>query len=99
MRFVKDSLQNVKLAMWEKTELPENELKDGKWVKTDRKVEKTTYTFRDASGEKLVVLGSNDHRDLEGETVDLEIEVIFNDFQKRNRVTLAQVRKSDPKLV
>jgi len=99
MRFTKDTLQNVKLAMWEKTELPDNELKDGKWVKTGRVTEKTTYTFRDATGEKLVILGSNDYRNFEGELVDLEIDVIFNDFQKRNRVTLATVRKAQPQAI
>jgi len=99
MRFTKDTLQNVKLAMWEKTELPDNELKDGKWVKTGRVTEKTTYTFRDATGEKLVILGSNDYRNFEGELVDVTFELKFDEFKKRLSVKLGSVQKADPALL
>jgi len=96
MKF-KSSEKNVKLVMWEKTEMPESTMskdKEGKTVftKTDKVIEMTTYTFRDFAGEKLVILSKdNSFRPMEGKDVDLILEVIFNDFQKKNRVTLVKL--------
>jgi len=88
--------KNVKLVMWEKTEMPESNMgeKDGKkvFVKTGKMIEMTTYTFRDFVGEKLVILSKdNAFRAMEGKDVDLTVEVVFNDFQKKNRVSLVKL--------
>lgn len=102
MIFKSDKLQEVKLVMFEKTMLPESEAREvnGKkeFMKTGREVEFTTYSFRDSFGEKLVLLSKdNSYRSLEGEMVDLELEVKYNEFSRKNRVALVSVRKSDPK--
>jgi len=103
MIFSADKLQKVKLMMWEKTMLPESEMKDvdGKksFIKTGREVEMTTYTFRDGMGDKLEFLSKeNGYRALEGETVDIEIDVKLNNFTKKIQTRLASVRKSQPQL-
>jgi len=102
MRFKSEKLQEVKLVMYEKTLMPESIMQevDGKkkFVKTGKDTEMTTYTFRDGFGEKLVILSKdNGYRNLEGETVDIVLEVVFNDFQKKNTVKLASCEKSKDK--
>jgi len=93
MRFKNEELQDVKLVMYEKTMLPESEMKevDGKkqFVKTGKETEFTTYTFRDGYGEKMVALSKdNSFRDLEGSLVNITVDVTFNDFTKKNQVKL-----------
>lgn len=104
MRFTSDSLQKVKLVMFEKTMMKDSEMKevDGKkvFVKNGQETEFTTYTFRDSFGEKLVILSKeNSYRALEGETVDIEVEIVYNEFGRKNRVSLASVKKSAAALV
>jgi len=103
MTFHSDKLTKTKLVMWEKTDMPESKLVEtnGKksFEKTGKTEEMTTYTFRDGFGEKLVILTKdNSYRALEGEMVDLSVGVVFNDFQKKNRVALISCKKSDPAL-
>jgi len=83
--------------------LPESEMKDvdGKksFIKTGREVEMTTYTFRDAGGDLLQILSKeNGYRSLEGEVVDVDLDVKMNNFTKKVGVKLAAVRKADPQL-
>jgi len=101
MRFVTQQGNGnvVKLKMWEKTMMPESNMVDvgGKkqFVKTGKEIEMTTYTFTDTFGEKLIILSKdNSFRHLEGEEVIIELEVVFNDFQKKNRVTLGRLQKA-----
>jgi len=83
----KIKVQNVKLKMWEKTMMPESVLQDGKYVKTGKKLEQTTATFVDEWGNKLVFLTSNNNiRDLEGETGDLWLSLIYDNFNKMNKI-------------
>lgn len=98
MRFKSEITQEVKLVMYEKTMMPESTMQevDGKkkFVKTGKETEMTTYTFRDGFGEKLVILSKdNSYRNLEGELVSLVLEVIYNDFQKRNTLKLVSCEK------
>lgn len=73
--------------MWEKTMLPETEMVDGKRVKTGRKVEATTLTFCDEFGSKLVFLvASLKWRELEGNSGDLQVELAYDDFNKKNKL-------------
>lgn len=100
MKFKSQLGQDVKLKMWEKTLMPESIMAEegGKKVfkKTGQKIEMTTYTFVDGFGEKLVFLSpDNGYRVLEGEIVDLVMEVEYNDFSKKNRLKLEQVSKAD----
>jgi len=104
MIFASDKLQKVKLVMYEKTMLPESEMREegGKksFVKTGKEVEMTTYTFRDGAGDKLILLSKeNGYRNLEGEVVDITLDVKFNDFTKKAQVKLASVTKSDSTLL
>lgn len=97
MRF-KTVDSDTKLVMWERTMMPESNMveKDGKksFVKTGKEVEMTTYTLKDGFGDKLIVLSKdNSFRSLEGAKVELTLEVVYNDFQKRNRISLAGLTK------
>jgi len=105
MIFKADAIQKVKLMLWEKTMLPESEMQTNsagkkEFIKTGKEVEMTTYTFRDAMGDKLVFLSKeNGYRSLEGEVVDIELDVKYNEFTKKPQVKIASVRKADPSLV
>lgn len=99
MRFKTESNQEVKLVMYEKIMMPESTMQEvnGKkqFVKTGNKVEMTTYTFRDGFGDKLVVTSKDSsYRNLEGELVDLIIEVSTNDFTKKNVQKLVSCTKA-----
>lgn len=98
MRF-KTVEKDCVLKMWEKTMMPESNMveENGKktFKKTGKEVEMTTYTFIDGFGEKLVLLSKdNNFRTLEGKKVDIELEVVFNDFQKKNRVSLGKLQEA-----
>lgn len=80
------TIENVKLKMWEKTDLPETNLNNGIRVKTGNKVEFTTYTFVDEWGSKLVFLTKSDRfRVLEGETGNLTLKIELDDFGGRRK--------------
>jgi len=92
----KTDFPNLKLMLWEKTMLPESnqQLINGKkeFVKTGNMTEMTTYTFRDASGEKLVFLSSNNtYRALEGKVVEVYVNVEYNEFTRKNQLRLLEV--------
>jgi len=93
---IKVQYEGIKLAMWEKTELPERE-KDanGDWKNTGKKVEKTTYTFKDEFGDKLVLLSNNEYRELEGRQCDIVIGITYNDYDRKNRITLEGCNPGD----
>jgi len=91
-------LENIKLVMWEKTDMPESVMsKDEKgktvFTKTGNKTEKTTYTFKDEFGEKLVFMGNNDYRNYEGESVTLYLKINYDDFNRRAKVSLDSVQR------
>jgi len=96
MKFISQE-KDVKMVMWEKTEMPESIMskdKDNKSVfnKTGKMIEMTTYIFRDIVGEKLVILSKdNAFRQMEGKDVKITLDVIFNDFQKKNRISLSKL--------
>lgn len=103
MIFTTDSLQKVKLVMWERTMMPESEMKEvsGKksFVKTGKEIEMTTYTFKDSAGDKLELTSKeNNYRTLEGEIVDITLDVKLNNFTKKLQTRLARVEKSQPQL-
>jgi len=90
---------NVKLAFFKKVDMPESVMKeiDGKkqFVKTGKMEEMTEYTFRDEVGDTFIILSKdNTLRELEGGYVDITIEVKYNDFQKKNRISLASCVKA-----
>jgi len=96
MRFTSNKIPDVKLVFFERTDMPESSMQevDGKkqFVKTGKTVEMTTYTFRTSDGEKLVLMSKNNsYRNLEGELVDIDIEVKYNEFDRRSRVSLVAV--------
>jgi len=94
-----DVMNQVKLVMFERTMMPESTMEtvNGKkeFVKTGKEVEMTTYTFRDGFGDKLVMLSKeNGYRDLEGELVDITLDVKYNDFTKKTQTKLVGVQKA-----
>jgi len=97
MKFV-SAVEDVKLVMWEKVDMPESVAgKDvaGKTVfnKTGKTIEMTNYIFRDGFGEKLVAMSKdNAYRTLEGEMVDIAVDIQFNDFTKKNKVSLVDCK-------
>ena len=83
--------------------MPESTMveKDGKkqFVKTGNEVEMTTYIFTDTFGDKLVILSKdNNFRTLEGEEVVITLKIEFNDFAKKNRVSLVAIDKVKSKV-
>jgi len=62
---------------------------EGNWVATDKTVERTEYTLRDEFGEKLVFLGGNDFRHLEGEEVSITLNIRYNSYERKTTVSLA----------
>jgi len=90
--------KDVKLKMWERTLMPESTMveKEGKkiFVKTGKDVEMTTYVFTDITGDKLVLLSKdNSFRTLEGEEVIISLKIEYNDFSKKNRVSLNSITR------
>lgn len=83
----KIKIANVSLKMWEKTMMPESIFQDGKYVKTGKKIEQTTYSFIDEWGNKLVFLSDNNNfRKLEGVTGDLWLSLVHDNFNKINKI-------------
>lgn len=87
---VKLSAENITLVMWKRRELPERTLnrETNKWEKTGGVTERTEYTFRDEFGDILVLLGNNDYRELEGKECDIVIGVRYNEFERKNTMSL-----------
>lgn len=87
---VKVNAENIKLVMWKKRELPERALnkETGKWEPTGQKTERTEYTFRDEFGDVLVMLGNNDYRELEGQECDVVVGIRYNEFERKNTISL-----------
>jgi len=96
MIFIPQS-KNVSMIMWEKTMLPDSVRsvdEKGKTVftKTGTKTEYTTYTFRDSFGDKLVFTSKNNsYRTWEGKKVIIALEVNFDEFNRKNKVSLNSV--------
>jgi len=90
-------IKNVELVMWEKTDMPESKYDEAtkKYVKTGNKTERTTYTFRDEFGSKLVFLGNNDYRQYERKPVDIDLELSYDDYNRKNKISLKGVRKAE----
>lgn len=94
---VKMSAEVIKLVMWKKRELPERTLnkETNKWEKTGGTIERTEYTFRDEFGDVLVLLGNNDYRELEGRDCDITIGIRYNDFDRKNTISLEACAPAD----
>lgn len=92
-------LKNVEFKMWEKLEMDESSYnKETKsFVKTGKKEEKTTYILRDLVGDKLVLLGNNDYRNLEGKRVDVQLDLVHDEFKKINRIKFVSMSESKTK--
>jgi len=86
-------VKGMTLKMWEKTMMPKKALnkETQKWEKTGEKEERTTYTFLDEFGDKLVFLGGNEYRDFEGEEVAITLDIAYNNFERKTTVSLKTV--------
>jgi len=92
----KIKLSNIVLKMWEKTMMPESVLQDGKYVKTGKKLEQTTYTFVDEWGNKLVFLSDNQGlRKSEGKLGVLEVALTHDNFNKINKMKFVDFLSSE----
>jgi len=103
MNFRSDALQKVKLVMFEASTMPgsEKQIVGGKTVFVKNPllptVEMTKYTFRDAMGQKFEVMTKeNGYRSLEGESVDVTVDIATDQFTGKTRVKLASVSKAQP---
>jgi len=86
------TIERVKLALYEARSLPERKKgEDGKWTPTGNKTEMTMYTFRDEFGEVLKFLASNKYRELEGQEVNISLDVTYDDYNNKNKVSLKDV--------
>jgi len=83
------TLDGITLKMWEKTMMNESVFseEEGKYKRTGKKVEQTTYTFVDEVGDKLVFLSDNNAlRSQEGKTGELFLALSYDNFNKRNKI-------------
>lgn len=94
---VKAEFEDLKLVMWKKREMPERvqNPETKKWEKTNRVIEKTEYTFRDEFGDIVVLLGDNEYRELEGRQCDVTIGIRYNEFERKNTVSLQSCNPAD----
>lgn len=94
---VKFNAEDIKLVMWKKRELPERafDQETKKWEKTGGVTERTEYTFRDEFGDTLVMLGANDYRELEGRQCDVVIGIRYNEFDRKNTISLESCQPAD----
>jgi len=85
-------LKNLRLAMWEATELPERTWSDEKkeWQKTGKVIEQTNYIFRDEFGTKLTLLSREaKYRDYEGKDCDVQVRITQREFQGKRTTSLS----------
>jgi len=94
---IKVDAPDVKLVMWKKVDLNQRARNEatGKWENTGEKEEKTEYTFRDEFGDVIVLLGSNEYRELEGRQCDVTLGISYSDFDKKNRLSLQACLPAD----
>jgi len=97
MQFIAKEKQ-VRLKMWEKTEMPKSIMveNNGKksFQKTGEMIEMTTYYFTDIFGEKLVLTSAdNTFRTLEGKEVTVTLDIEFNSFKNVNKIKLVGIEE------
>lgn len=94
---VKVSAECVKLVMWKKREMPDRQYNSEtkQWEKTGSTTERTEYTFRDEFGDVVVLLGNNDYRELEGRECDIVLAIKYNEFDRKNTLSLESCGPSD----
>jgi len=94
---VKVPAEDIKLVMWKKLEMPErNYNQETKaWEKTGKTTERTEYTFRDEFGDVLVLIGSNEYRELEGRQCDVTVGIRYNEFSRKNTLSLESCNPAD----
>jgi len=90
----KSNMQNIRLVdivlkMWEKTMVSESLLnpETGKYQKSGKKIENTTYHFIDKEGNKLTFLSDESkYRELEGSNGVLIVSLVHDDFKRINKI-------------
>lgn len=87
----------VKLVMYKNVEMNERKKNEetGKWEPTGGKTSMTEYTFRDEFGDILVVFGKNDFRELEGRECEVTIGITYNEFERKNKISLQSCVPAD----
>jgi len=94
---IKIQAEDLKLVMYKAVHLNERAKNEtsGKWENTGGKVEKTEYTFRDEFGDIVVLLGSNEYRELEGRQCDVTLGVRYDEFNRKNVLSLQACNPAD----
>jgi len=89
--------KDVKLVMWERTMMPVRvkNPETGAWDATGEKEERTTYTFKDEFGDKLVLMSNDQWRELEGRNCIVTLGIAYNDYDKKTKVSLQSVQLDD----
>jgi len=87
---IKVTAENVKLVMWKRREMDARKWDADKkeWQKTGEREERTEYTFRDEFGDIVVLLGKDTYREMEGQECDVTFAIQYNEFQRKNSMTL-----------
>jgi len=63
--------------------------------KTGNKVENSTYTIKTLEEDKLIFLSSeNQYRNLEGKRIDLEVDLVHDDFKSVNKIKFVAISLS-----
>jgi len=96
---MKVNISDLELKMWKKEMMPENlkgadgkfqKDENGKFIKSGKEVEYTTYTFRDLTGEVLEIMSAkNDLREQEGKTGLVVLNLTRRSFQGKTETKVS----------
>jgi len=91
------TIRGLELVMWEKVDMPDSVYNKEKkaFEKTGKFIERTSYTFRDEFGDKIVFFGDNNYREYERQGVDIDVKLSYDDYNRKIKVSLASVRKAE----
>jgi len=94
---IKATFEDLKLVMFKNVDMPKRvkNVETNKWEPTGEKESRTEYTFRDEFGDVIVVFGNNDYRELEGRQCDVVIGIAYNEFDRKNKISLQSCTPAD----
>jgi len=94
---IKITAEGLKLVMFKNVEMNKRAKNEatGKWENTGEKESRTEYTFRDEFGDIIVLFGQNDWRELEGRDCDVVIGIRYNEYDRKNVISLQACTPAD----
>jgi len=87
----------VTMMMWKKVNMPEKirNTVSGVFEKTGKDTEMTGYYFHDIMGEEIYFVSpKNEFRELLHKSVNVELNVVFDDYSRKNKLSLSNVTEA-----